>query len=64
MGIMAEAMRLRTGRDENWRVMVDLWTTRNDERRVEPKYSTGVIVIQEALKVIENVRAQKMVVAG
>lgn len=62
MNIMSEALRKRTGEEKNWRVMLDLWTNRDDNRRVEPKYSTGIIILEEATRVVEEITAQKLVI--
>lgn len=62
MNIMSEALRKRTGEEKNWRVMLDMWTNRDDNRRVEPKYSTGIIILEEATRVVEEITAQKLVI--
>ncbi len=58
---LAERMETRTGIKKNWRQHVEIWTTSNAERQVEPLYSTGVTLIEEiqALKLLDAVNQQK-----
>lgn len=41
-------------RDKNWRVMLDLWLTRNPERSREPLAGTGIVVLEEAEKLMQK----------
>jgi hypothetical protein len=41
-------------REKNWRVMLDLWLTRNPDRRREPLAGTGIVVLEEAEKLMAN----------
>lgn len=39
---------------KNWRIMVGVWITSNDERRTEPLAGTGLVVVEEARKLMDE----------
>lgn len=51
---LATRMEERTGEEKNWRHLIDLWTTNNAERSVQPLYSVGKILLEEAKAIMEK----------
>ena len=39
---------------KNWRVMLDLWITDNPERRTEPLVGTGIVLLEEAQRLMDS----------
>lgn len=54
---LATRMQERTGEDKNWRHLIDTWTTNNQDRAVQPLYSVGKILIEEAKAMMEKSEA-------
>lgn len=54
---LATRMQERTGEDKNWRHLIDTWTTNNQDRAVQPLYSIGKILIEEAQAMMEKSEA-------
>ena len=56
---LAERMEKRTGIKKNWRQLIDLWLTTNEDRSVEPLYTTGTVLLEEIEKLIKETPNEK-----